>query len=597
MPEPTPAPVVPVAVVQTTPENKWARRMGTRLWVVTALCLIAAITLTIWSQKPSGPTITIHFKDGFGIRPGNTLQHHGIEVGEVTSVTLKPAADGVTVKVMLQPQATMLATEGSQFWIVKPRFSLTRVSGLETVVGAKYLGVQPGPPNGKRVSEFTGLETPLTFIDSDAVEVEITFREGHGLTAGDPVKHRGIVIGEVTAVDLRRELDGVVVRVRLSESSSHVARAGTLFWVERPTINVAEVRGLDTLVSGRYIAMQPGPKDGVETKSFAGLDVPPPAEVPEGGLEIVLEANRRGGLQRGVPLLYRGMRVGHVMAVGLANDAASVEARVWVDGDYKNLVRSNTRFWTNDGFDLSVGLKGVKLSTDTLSTLVIGGVSFATPQAAGQAVRTGQRFVCAEKPEDEWLQWQPRVPTGQHHAASEAVSPKPLRAALRWHEKSFGFQRERQRTGWVLPLSGNRLLGPADLFEKPAKATGKPELEAGGVALVSVPESETKHGGLTSVRLQQPLPDTIAVWPATMVAHVAEPVDCRIIGNSSEQPLSIAAGRIRIEANTWMVDPTVPLTADHHGAAVVSHTTNEVIGLIVMTEGRASIAPVPADLK
>lgn len=598
MPDPTPAPVIPVAIVQPASDRKFAQRWGTRLWIVTALCLIVAIGLTIWAQKPAGPTITIHFKDGFGIRPGNTLQHHGIEVGEVTSVTLEPAAEGVAVKVLLQPQAAVLASEGAKFWIVRPNFSLTRVSGLETVVGAKYIGVQPGPINGKRVADFKGQETPLTFIDSEAVEVEITFHEGHGLAHGDPVKHRGIVIGEVTAVDLGRDLNGVVVRVRLSESASHIARTGTQFWVERPTINVAEVRGLDTLVSGRYVAMQPGPSDAPEAKVFVGLDVPPPAEVPEGGIEIVLEAARRGGLQRGVPLLYRGMRVGHVITVGLANDAVSVEARAWIDGSYKSLVRANTRFWMNDGFDLSVGLKGVKLSTDTLSSLLIGGVSLATPEATGEPVRTGQRFACADKPEDEWLNWKPRVPLGHLQLTDGGPLPKPLRAAIRWHERVFGFQRERQRTGWVLPLQDGRILGPTDLFEAPPKASDQPQIEAGGAVLTFSTESVMKLGSLTVARPTTALPKNVTTWPLSKLGHVAEPVDCLVIeGTGSGQPLSISAARIHATDDQWTIDPTVPLTADHHGAVVVAQSDYHMIGLVTITNGRASISRIPASLK
>lgn len=589
-PAPVPAPLIPKAIIE--PARPSGAGLSTKVWWLTLVCFVTAVGLTLWAQKPLGPTITIRFKDGHGIQPGNRLQHHGIEVGDVTSVTLSPEADGVIVKVMLQPQATGLAREGSQFWIVRPRFSLTKLSGLDTVVGAKYLGVQPGPTGGKSVKEFVGLETPLTVTESETVDIELRFRDGNGLTIGDPIKHRGIVVGEVSAVDLNDEFSGVVVQARLMGSATRLARAGTQFWVERPTINAAEVRGLDTLLGGRYIAVQPGSKEGTSQTRFDGLDLAPPAEVPEGGLEIVLEAARRGGLQRGVPVLYRGQRIGHVINVGLASDSASIEARAWIDGSFKHLVRENTRFWMNDGFDVSVGLKGVKLSIDTLSSLIIGGVALATPTAPGPPVKTGQRFVCAEKAEEEWLKWQPRLPLGDAAIAPGASLPKPLRASLQWQEKVFGFKRDRQKTGWVLALKNGQLLGPSDLFQVPDKAVDGAALEAAGGTWSLDPKLVQKLGHLALLKTSEPVATEAETWPSARLKAMIEPVDVLLVTSGTEPPISISASRLKATDGRWQVDPSVPLSTEQHGACVVARDDGSVIGLIVIEEGRASVALV-----
>ncbi len=589
-PPPTPAPQIPKAIIE--PSRPIGSGSSTKVWWLTLVCFVTAVGLTLWSQKPLGPTITIRFKDGHGIQPGNRLQHHGIEVGDVTSVTLAPETDGVIVKVMLHPQATGLAREGSQFWIVRPRFSLTKLSGLDTVVGAKYLGVQPGPAGGKVVKDFVGLETPLTVTESETVDIELRFRDGNGLTIGDPIKHRGIVVGEVSAVDLNDEFSGVVVQARLIGSATRLARAGTQFWVERPTINAAEVRGLDTLLGGRYIAVQPGANDGAPQSRFEGLDLAPPAEVPEGGLEIVLEASRRGGLQRGVPVLYRGQRIGHVINVGLASDSASIEARAWIDGSFKHLVRENTRFWMNDGFDVSVGLKGVKMSTETLSSLIIGGVAMATPTAPGPLVKTGQRFVCAEKAEEEWLKWQPRLPLGQAAIAPGTSLPKPLRASLQWQEKVFGIKRDRQKVGWVLPLKNGQLLCPSDLLQVPDKAVAGALFEAAGGTWSLDPKLVQTHGSLSLLKTSEPIATEAETWPSARLKSATEPVDVLLVTSAAEPPLSIASSRLKSAEGSWQVDPSVPLSAEHHGACVVARDDGSVLGLIVIDKGRATVALV-----
>jgi paraquat-inducible protein B len=477
-------PVADVRSSKAASAKSSGKGLITRVWLLTGLCLVVAIVLVVWNQKPSGPSITIRFEQGHGLKPGNTLQHRGIEVGEVTAVQLDAANDGVVVTVELQPRAKSLARHGSEFWIVRPRVSLTRITGLDTVVGARYLSVQPGPENSDSKFAFDGLETPLTLIDSEAVDVSIQFSEGHGLSVGDQVRHRGIVVGEVTSVDLNKDLNGVTVLARLAASATRLARAGTQFWVERPAVNAAEVRGLDTLVGGRYIAVQPGAADGEPQTEFEGVTNAPAGELPEGGLEIMLEATTRGGLKRGVPVLYRGLPIGRVFAVGLASDAASVDARAWIEAPYRHLVRTNTQFWMTSGIDVSVGLSGVQVSADSLSSIMLGGISLATPDAPGDSVSTGHRFACATKAKDEWLEWRPRLALGADSLPPGGMLPKPLRASLRWQTKLFGFRRDRQRSGWVLPLADGRLLGPADLLSPVAEALdGKTTLEAAGQSL------------------------------------------------------------------------------------------------------------------
>ncbi len=486
---------LPTAIVE---RGSSGRGLITRMWLATAACLVVAIGLVIWNQKPAGPTIRIRFEQGHGLRPGNSLQHRGIEVGRVSTVELNADGSGVVVEVMLDPRASSLARDGSQFWIVRPQVSLARISGLDTVVGARYIEVQPGPDTEPFRAEFVGRETPLSLSDADSAKIRIRFHEGHGLTIGDPVRHRGIVVGEVTAIDLNAELSGVLVRVQLSTSAQSLARQGTQFWIERPTVSVTEIRGLDTLVGGRFIAVQPAPEGTGPLFEFAGLDAPPPGEMPEGGLEIVLEARQRGGLGRGVPVLYRGFRVGHVSSVSLASDAATVEARAWIDAPYRHLIRENTKFWMDGGVDVKVGLQGLELSADSLASILIGGVSLATPPEAGTPVSSGRRFACEPRPEEEWLEWTPQLPVG--NAASGIKPPLPVRVSLEWAERSFGFRRQRSRSGWALLLSDGRLvgiLGPADAGRRGPRRSDDAGLRGASIKLV--PEIVKVTGTLVSL--------------------------------------------------------------------------------------------------
>src|SRR5690606_5673196 len=196
--------------------------------------------------------------------------------------------------------ARSLARQGSRFWIVRPEISLSRIRGLDTVIGPKYIAVAPGPASAPSQHVFKGDEVPVGFADGEDQEIRIHFGSGHGLAVGDELRHRGIVIGEVTSVQLQPNGSGVTVNVRLATSAADVARAGSQFWIERPRINVTGIGGLDTLVGGRYLAVLPGPADAPPHDEFQGLDVAPVAiDRAEGGLEIVLESAHRQGVDSG----------------------------------------------------------------------------------------------------------------------------------------------------------------------------------------------------------------------------------------------------------------------------------------------------------
>lgn len=582
----------PKAVIATTP----CARSTTRLWWVTAAAVVGAIALVAMSLKSRGPTITIRFSEGHGLKTGDVLRFRGIAVGEVTDVVLTPKLDRVAVKVQLEPKAAHVARRGSQFWIERPRVSLSRVSGLETVVGAKFLGVIPGPGDAPAANEFDGIESPPTLNEPESVEITIHFREGHGLQVGDPLRHRGIVVGEVTSVDLNHELSAVAVRVRLIGEAHHLAREGSQFWVERPRLTVAEVRGLDTLVGGRYVAVSPGPDDAKPHDEFEGLDVAPVVEVPIGALEIVLHAPQRWGVDRGVPVTYRGLRVGQVLSVGLSSDGTSVEARAFVESRYRSLVRQNSVFWSTSGVDVSLGFTGLQFNADTLTSIAQGGVAFATPVESGPATNTGQRFLYAKTPQEEWLTWQPRIAATDAALPNDAALPVPQRAVARWEERSFGFRRDRERAGWLLLLSNGQLLGPTDVLLPTENSLGPILLEIAGQELVLVADRVQRLGSLAMFRPTDFKTDGVTVWTMTSIRHDAsDPEDCLAVTDSQSPPIPIAASSLQVRNGVWEVRSATGLGPAHHGAAVISTKDGRLIGQLLVDRGKASIGTVPHD--
>ncbi len=238
-------------------------------------------------------------------------------------------------------------------------------------------------------------------------EITITFKDASGVKAGQTdLEYRGVQIGEVRSVDLSRDRRSVRVTARLRRSAAAIARDGTAFWIVRIQGGIANLANLGTVISGPYIAAQPG--EGKARKDFVGLDSAPYG-IPHKDLEITLRAARLGSLRPGSPVYYRGIEVGAVQDAELTNDAAAVDIRVFVKQRYAKLVREGSRFWDASGVDVKFGLlRGLNVHMQSLRALATGGVAFATPDdPKARPAKDGTVFRLNEQPAKDWLAWRP----------------------------------------------------------------------------------------------------------------------------------------------------------------------------------------------
>lgn len=132
--------------------------------------------------------------------------------------------------------------------------------------------------------------------------------------------------------------------------------------------------------------------------------------IDEPGLRLVLSAARRGSLKAGAPVTYREIQVGKVTGYELGATADRVLIQILIEPRYAGLVKTGSRFWNSSGFGVDVGLfKGMTVRTESLETLVAGGVAFATPDTESNTARPGQTFALFDEYQPEWLEWAPKI--------------------------------------------------------------------------------------------------------------------------------------------------------------------------------------------
>ncbi|HET8883511.1 MAG TPA: MlaD family protein [Solimonas sp.] len=224
--------------------------------------------------------------------------------------------------------------------------------------------------------------------------ITIRFDSAEGLEAGaTEVRYKDVVVGKVKRIRLSDDHEHVLVKVELSNDAADLAVEDTQFWIVRPRIGLGGVSGLNTLLSGAYIGVDLG-RSKEDRSEFDGLEVPPAVTTDQKGRRYILEAADLGSLDIGSPLYFRREQVGRVVAHKLRADGQGVTLEIFVDSPYERFVTRNARFWNASGVDVTANASGFKLDTQSLASVVAGGIAFQAPadEPAGAVVAENARF-------------------------------------------------------------------------------------------------------------------------------------------------------------------------------------------------------------
>jgi len=209
--------------------------------------------------------------------------------------------------------------------------------------------------------------------------ITITFKSAEGLEAGKTkIKYKDVELGQVTEINLSSDLSHVVVTAELVKATENFLTANTRFWVVRARVAAGEVSGLGTIFSGAHIALDPG-KTGLPASHFVGLETPPVVTADLPGRHFILRASTLGSLDIGTPVYYRQIKAGQVVGYKLEEDGRAVTVKIFVKAPFEKFVYNNTRFWNASGLDFAVDAGGIRVNTESIYTILIGGIAFDTP--------------------------------------------------------------------------------------------------------------------------------------------------------------------------------------------------------------------------
>ena len=241
----------------------------------------------------------------------------------------------------------------------KPRFSLIWIIPLTAALIGGWLVY-------KYYSELGTIIT-ITFDEAAGIEEKKT-----------TIRYKDIQVGKVRKLSLTPDLKKVNVTAEIFPGMAEHLGNETRFWVVRPRITFQGISGLDTLLSGIHIGIDPGKKSEA-LDYYTGLPTPPIISADEQGGSITLNTNSLGSIDIGSPIYYHKINVGEVTGYSLKDEDGSIDISIYVYAPYDKKIKTNTRFWNASGLELSLNTSGVSLRMESFVSLLIGGIAFETP--------------------------------------------------------------------------------------------------------------------------------------------------------------------------------------------------------------------------
>ena len=229
------------------------------------------------------------------------------------------------------------------------------------------------------VAGIIGLSMALPDWMSIGPKITVSFLTAEGLEANKTqVKYKNVVIGMVTGISLSEDRTHILATIELKNSAGPFTREDSQFWVVRPRIGAQGISGVDTLLSGAFIGADAGSSEKTKGE-FLGLETPPPVTFGDKGKRFKLHTDDLGSLDIGSPVYYRRIQVGQVVWFALSKDGKGVDIEIFITSPNDQYITTDTRFWNASGVDVTVGASGLKIDTQSMTSIISGGIAFREP--------------------------------------------------------------------------------------------------------------------------------------------------------------------------------------------------------------------------
>jgi paraquat-inducible protein B len=384
-----------LAESRTLPEAATRRsRRISAIWIVPLVAVAIGAWLAWDTLSKEGPTIKITFDSGEGLQAGQSqLKYKDIVFGTVKSLALSPDQTHVIVTVATTRQAEPLLTEGTIFWVVKPRLFAGNISGIETLLSGSYIGMLPAATAGKSQRDFVGREDPPVLGAHVPGRTFLLKSKRIGaVSVGSPIFFRDLNVGEVLGWDIGDMAENVTIHAFVRAPYDSYVHDQTRFWnasgvsiklggtgveVQMESLKALLLGGVAFETPVADIRTAETPEDHV-FPLFADRDTANAASYTRKIPAISYFSGSVSGLAAGSEVTVHGLKVGEVTDVRLTYDPG------------KDAVLAPVRYEIEPERVIGVGQRAFKTDAEGVAALLKQGLRASLQSAS---LITGQQNV------------------------------------------------------------------------------------------------------------------------------------------------------------------------------------------------------------
>jgi paraquat-inducible protein B len=321
------------------PAQKKPLRGLSAVWLVPLAALLISLWLAWQHYSSLGSLITIRFDSAEGLEAGKTpVRFRNVEVGKVETIQLDESLTGVIVSVRMANDTDRYLNHKTRFWVERPRIGLEGVSGLGTLFSGAFIAMTTSTKDaGGFKTEFTGYdEPPLTPDEVPGLRLVLTSKTGGTASAGTPVFHKRVRVGQVESRVLSPDGQLITYGVFIEAPYDALINTETKFWemggvsVDLGASGIAfKMEPLSVLLSGgiafdtpKHLRASEPATPGMlfslyESRRSANFDT----SASDNALGFILnfEESLRG-LAIGSPVEFSGVEVGYVADISISRD-------------------------------------------------------------------------------------------------------------------------------------------------------------------------------------------------------------------------------------------------------------------------------------
>ena len=338
------------------------------VWILPVIIAFILSWIAYESYMKKGTNIEVIFKSAEGLKEGVTpLEYKGLQLGKVTKIDIHDDLKSVKVNILVKNEAAKyVASESSRFWIRKPTISLTKVSGLSTLISGNKIELSPKfrtaqeYEKGKEKLVFEGLDSkPDDELAADGYYVTLLGSDKDNVEVGTPIFYNQFQIGEIASKEFKFEK--VFLNAYIYDKFNYLVNKSSKFIMNNALKVNYGPSGLQIEVSSLYSALVGGitvitpKKDHEKISKDEVYILYPDKDNLEKKEYFHIKFHSANGIGENTPIIYKGVTIGKITTMTLNPDAVSTKAFIYEK--YKYLLTDKTQFFIQKP---SLGLDGAK---------------------------------------------------------------------------------------------------------------------------------------------------------------------------------------------------------------------------------------------